>query len=162
MLRKHLIGYIQLGTSHDTSEFACDSFRHWWYNHGKGNYPDATSILVLCDGGGSNSSHHDIFKQDVHVLADEIGIEIRIARYPPYCSKYNPIEHRFFPHVTRACRGVIFTSIELVKQLMEKTSTATGLKAVVHILDKVYETGRNVSDNGAATYSNRICCCPSC
>jgi hypothetical protein len=137
-------GYIQLGTSHDTSEFACESFRHWWNTYGKHNYPHATSILVLCDGGGSNSSRHYIFKQDLQTLADDIGIEIRIAHFPPYCSKYNPIEHRFFPHVTRACQGVIFTSIELVKELMEKTSTRTGLNAYVHILDKVYETGRKV------------------
>jgi hypothetical protein len=139
-------GYIHLGTSHDTSEFACDSFRHWWTTYGRHNYPNATSILVLCDGGGSNSSRHYIFKQDLQALADELGIEIRIAHYPPYCSKYNPIEHRFFPHVTRACQGVIFTSIELVKELMEKTSTTTGLSAFVHLLDKVYETGRKVVD----------------
>ena len=139
-------GYIQLGTSHDTSEFACDSFRHWWTTYGRVHYPDATSILVLCDGGGSNSSRHYIFKQDLQRLADEIGIEIRIAHYPPYCSKYNPIEHRFFPHVTRACQGVIFTSIELVKELMEHTSTSTGLKAFVHILDKVYHTKRKVAE----------------
>ena len=139
-------GYIQLGTSHDTSEFACDSFRHWWTTYGRHNYPTATSILVLCDGGGSNSSRHYIFKQDLQALADELGIEIRIAHYPPYCSKYNPIEHRFFPHVTRACQGVIFTSIELVKELMEKTRTTTGLNAFVHILDKAYETGRKVAD----------------
>jgi hypothetical protein len=139
------IGYIQLGTSHDTSEFACDSFRHWWTTYGTHHYPNATSILVLCDGGGSNSSRHYLFKQDLQALADELGIEIRIAHYPPYCSKYNPIEHRFFPHVTRACQGVIFTSIELVKELMENTSTTTGLKAFVHILDKVYETGRKVA-----------------
>ncbi len=138
-------GYIQLGNSHDTSEFACDSFRHWWYNYGKQNYPNATSILVLCDGGGSNSSRHYIFKQDLQALADEIGIEIRIAHFPPYCSKYNPIEHRLFPHVTRTCQGVIFTSIELVKELMEKTSTSTGLNAFVHILDKVYQIGRKVA-----------------
>ena len=139
------VGYIQLGTSHDTSEFACDSFRHWWYTYGRQHYPNATSILVLCDGGGSNSSRHYIFKQDLQALADEIGVEIRIAHYPPYCSKHNPIEHRFFPHVTRACQGVIFTSIELVKELMEKTNTTTGLKAFVLIIDKVYETGRKVA-----------------
>ncbi len=78
------IGYIQLGVSHDTSEFACDSFRHWWYHYGRLHYPGATSILVLCDGGGSNSSRHYIFKQDLQALADEIGVEIRIAHYPPY------------------------------------------------------------------------------
>lgn len=139
------VGYIQLGTSHDTSEFACDSLRYWWYTYGRQHYPNATSILVLCDGGGSNSSRHYLFKQDLQALADEIGVEIRIAHYPPYCSKYNPIEHRFFPHVTRACQGVIFTSIELVQELMEKTNTTTGLKAFVHIIDKVYETGRKVA-----------------
>jgi hypothetical protein len=138
------IGYIQIGTSHDTSEFACDSFRHWWYQHGRENYSSATSILVLCDGGGSNSSRQYLFKQDLQRLAEEIGIEIRIAHYPPYCSKYNPIEHRFFPHVTRACQGVIFKSTELVKELMENASTSTGLKTFVCILDKVYETGRKV------------------
>jgi hypothetical protein len=139
------IGYIQIGTSHDTSEFACDSFRHWWYQHGRQHYPNATSILVLCDGGGSNSSRQYLFKQDLQCLSDEIGIEIRIAHYPPYCSKYNPIEHRLFPHVTRACQGVMFTSIELVKELMENTRTSKGLKAFVCILDKVYETGRKVA-----------------
>lgn len=139
------VGYIQLGTSHDTGEFACDSFRLWWTTYGRQLYPKATAILVLCDGGGSNSARHYLFKQDLQALADELGIEIRIAHYPPYCSKYNPIEHRFFPHVTRACQGVIFTSIELVKELMDKTSTTTGLKAFVHIIDKVYETGRKVA-----------------
>jgi hypothetical protein len=139
-------GYVQLGTSHDTSEFACDSFRHWWYHYGRFNYPNATSILVLCDGGGSNNSHHHIFKQDLQALADEIGVEIRIAHYPPYCSKYNPIEHRLFPHLTRACQGVIFTSLDVVKHLMQKTQTSRGLKVFVHILDKLYQTGRQVAD----------------
>jgi hypothetical protein len=140
------VGYIQLGTSHDTSEFACDSFRTWWYTYGRVHYPQATSILVLCDGGGSNSSRHHIFKQDLQHLAHEIGVEIRIAHYPPYCSKYNPIEHRLFPHVTRACQGVLFTSIEVVKHLIEKTHTKRGLKAFVHVLDKVYQTGRKATE----------------
>jgi len=142
---KQNIGYIHLGTSKETSEFACDCLRNWWYQHGRYAYPLATAMLLLCDGGGSNSSRHYIFKQDLQKLADEIGIEIRIAHYPPYTSKYNPIEHRLFPHVTRACQGVIFTSLELVKELIEKTRTSTGLKVIVHIMDKVYETGRKVA-----------------
>lgn len=137
--------YINLGTSRDTSEFACDSFRNWWYNRGRFDYLNATSILVLCDGGGSNNSRHYIFKQDLQALADEIGIEIRIAHYPPYTSKYNPIEHRLFPHVTRACQGVVFKSVELVKELMEKTHTRQGLCITVQIIDRVYETGRKVA-----------------
>jgi len=144
---KRNTGYINLGTSKDTSQFACDCFRNWWYNEGRFEYPQATSILVLCDGGGSNSSRYYIFKEDLQKLADEIGIEIRIAHYPPYCSKHNPIEHRLFPHVTRACQGVIFKTIELVKELMEKTSTSTGLKATVQIIDKVYQLKRKVADD---------------
>ena len=140
------VGYIQLGSSHDTSEFACDSFRTWWWTYGCVRYPHATSILVLCDGGGSNSSRHHIFKQDLQHLAEELGVEIRIAHYPPYCSKYNPIEHRLFPHLTRACQGVLFTSINVVKHLMEKTHTNRGLKVFVHVLDKVYQTGRKATE----------------
>jgi len=101
---KNNTAYINIGTSKDTGEFACDCLRNWWYNEGKIEYPDATSILILCDGGGSNSSRHYLFKEDLQKLVDEIGIEIRIAHYPPYCSKYNPIEHRLFPHVTRPVR----------------------------------------------------------
>jgi len=140
-------GYINLGTSHDTSEFACDCLRNWWYNQGRFDYPDATSILVLCDGGGSNNSRHYIFKQDLQALAEELGLEIRIAHYPPYTSKYNPIEHRLFPHVTRACQGVVFKSIELVKELMEKTHTRQGLQVTVQIVDKVYQTGRKAAND---------------
>ena len=96
-------------------------------------------LLLFCPIG------HHVLKQDLQTLAEEIGVEIRIAHYPPYCSKYNPIEHRFFPHVTRACQGVVFSSIEIVQALIEKTNTQAGLKAFVHVINKVYETGRKVA-----------------
>jgi hypothetical protein len=140
-------GFITLGTSHDTSEFACDNIRRWWAQVGHTDYPDATSLLILCDGGGSNSSRHYIFKQDLQHLANELGLEIRIAHYPPYCSKYNPIEHRLFPHVTRACQGVIFTSLDLVAALMARTTTQQGLSVIVTVIDRVYDTGRKVADD---------------
>jgi hypothetical protein len=140
-------GYLNLGTSKDTSEFACDSLRHWWYNQGQYDYPHATSILLLCDAGGSNHCRHYLFKADLQKLVDEIGIEIRVAHYPPYASKYNPIEHRLFPHVTRACQGVIFRSTKLVRELMAKTTTTKGLTVTVNIIDKVYETGRQVTQD---------------
>ena len=139
-------GFINIGMSRDTSEFACDSFRNWWWQQGQYDYPDATSILVLCDGGGSNSARHYIFKQDLQTLADDIGIEIRIAHYPPYCSKYNPIEHRLFPHVTRACQGVVFKSVDIVCELMAKTNTQQGLSVTIDIIDRAYKTGRKVAD----------------
>jgi len=139
-------GYINIGTSKDTGEFACDCIRNWWYNLGQHMYPIATSILILCDGGGSNSSRHYIFKEDLQKLVDEIGIEIRIAHFPPYTSKYNPIEHRLFPHVTRACQGVVFKDVDTVKNLIQKTKTKTGLKVTVQVIDTIYETGRKVSE----------------
>ena len=139
-------GYLNLGISKDTSEFACESIKLWWVNYGHSLYPQADSILIKCDGGGSNNSNHYIFKEDLQKLVDELGREIRIAHYPPYTSKYNPIEHRLFPHVTRACQGVIFTSLELVKKLMAKTQTKTGLSVVVNVIDKIYTTGRKVAD----------------
>lgn len=139
-------GYIQIGISHDTSEFACDSIWYWWNNYGSKQYKLADSILLLCDGGGSNGSRNYIFKQDLQNLVDEIGIEIRIAHYPPYTSKYNPIEHRLFPHVTRACQGVIFESVEIVEELIAKTRTKTGLEVFTTILDGVYETGRRATE----------------
>ena len=144
---KHNIGYITLGNSKETSQFACDSLRNWWDAQGRYLYPNATSLLILCDSGGSNNSRHYLFKQDLQQLADELGLDIRIAHYPPYCSKYNPIEHRLFPHVTRACQGVVFESIELVKELMASTTTTKGLQVTVTIIDKVYETGRKVADD---------------
>jgi hypothetical protein len=138
-------GYGTLGTSHDTSEFACDCLRQWWQTYGRQRYAEADSLLLLCDGGGSNSARTYLFKADLEKLVQDIGVEIRVAHYPPYTSKYNPIEHRLFPHLTRACQGMIFTGVELVRDLMAKTTTKTGLEVDVNILDKVYATGRKVA-----------------
>lgn len=135
-------GYLRLNTSHDTTELTCDSVAAWWNDYGKKRYPAAKRLLVLCDGGGGNSASKYVFKSDLQALADKVGLEIRIAHYPPYCSKYNPIEHRLFAHVTHACRGVIFKSVAVAKHYMEKTATATGLRVAVDFLEKVYETGR--------------------
>ena len=137
-------GYINLGTSHDTSEFACDCVWQWWLSEGQAAYPFADSLLLLCDGGGSNSASQLVFKQDLQVLADRTGLEIRVAHYPPYTSKYNPIEHRLFPHVTRACQGIIFHTPEQVQHYMGQAKTRTGLSVVANVIHKVYETGRKV------------------
>jgi hypothetical protein len=142
----HNEGYVIIGTSRDTSEFACDSIQYWWDNFGKAHYPNADSILMLMDGGGSNSSRHYIFKQDLQALADEIGIEIRIAHYPPHTSKWNPIEHRLFPHITRSLQGMVLTTHQLAKELIEKTTTKSGLKVFSSIFNRVYETGRKVAE----------------
>jgi len=138
--------YVSIGTSRDTSEFCCDSIRNWWYNYGVLNYPLATSILMLMDGGGSNSSKHYIFKEDLQALADDIGVKIRIAHYPPYTSKWNPVEHKVFPHITRALQGMVLTSHQLTKELTEKATTKAGLKVIACIFNKIYEIGRKVAE----------------
>src|SRR5438128_1445294 len=84
-------GYINLGVSYDTSEFACDSIFQWWTAEGHAAWPQAKSLLLLCDGGGSNSAKQYLFKQDLQGLANRMGLEIRVAHYRPYTSKYNPI-----------------------------------------------------------------------
>jgi hypothetical protein len=140
-------GYIHLNTSADTSEFCCDSVAHWWLQHGHNQYPNAKRILILCDGGGSNASNRFVFKEALQDLSNRIGLDIRIAHYPPYCSKHNPIEHRLFCHVTKACKGVIFHSVDVVKRFMERAKTSTGLKVTVDILTGVYETGRKCAEN---------------
>ena len=141
------LGYVQIGTSHDTSALACDSISYWWRTYGSILYPLATSILLLCDGGGSNSSRSYLFKENLQNLSNKLGIEIRVAHYPPYTSKYNPIEHRLFPHISRTCQGVIFDKVETVKNLIATTTTKTGLKVLTTVIDKIYQTGVKVSSN---------------
>jgi hypothetical protein len=140
-------GHINIGLSHDTSEFACDSFRWYWNRIGKQCYPHATSILLLCDGGGSNSASHYIFKQDLQELVNDLGTPIRMAHYPSYCSKYNPIERRLFSQVSRACQGMLFDTMQTVVGLMRKASTTTGLKTTVNVMRGVYELKRKVADD---------------
>jgi Rhodopirellula transposase DDE domain len=144
-------GYVHLGTSHDTSEFACDCVADWWQRFGRQLYPGATLLLLLCDGGGSNPADNDngqahLFRADLQRLVNELGIEVRLAHYPPYTSKWNPIEHRLFPHLTRACQGVIFQSLDVVASLMKKARTKTGLTVNVDIVEQVYRTGRKITE----------------
>ena len=136
---------MNIGTSRDTSEFACHSLQYWWYNRGKYDYPDATELLILVDCGGSNGYRHYVFKEALQKLAITIGLDIRIAHYPPYTSKWNPIEHRLFSQITRSLSGVVLSSYDIMKQLIKKTVTDTGLKVSANIIDKVYVTGKKVA-----------------
>lgn len=139
-------GYIHLGTSRDTSAFACDSVGWWWDQFGHQLYPHARRVLLVCDGGGSNSATQYLFKEDLHALSGRLGLELRVGHYPPYCSKYNPIERRLFSHVTRACQGVLFDSVGTVQRLIQKTRTATGLCVAVGVSETVYPVGRKYTD----------------
>jgi len=139
------LGHINLGLLHDTSEFACESFKQFWNRHECERYPDASSVLLTCDGGGSNSANKYIFKYDLERLSSSIGLPIRIAHYPPYCSKYNPIERRLFPHVGRACSGMLFDGLTTVTSLIRRAKTRTGLRTTVNVIKRVFEIGRNAT-----------------
>jgi hypothetical protein len=153
-------GYISIGNSSETAEFIIDNLRWWWTQYGIDSYPDAQNILILCDAGGGNSYRHHIFKMKLLELTKELGIAIIIAHYPPYSSKYNPIEHRLFCHVHNAIKGVVFSSYTIVKELMEKTSTTKGLSVIVRLNLTQYEKGisvdKNLIDNKRIFYNKAI------
>ena len=131
-------GYLSLGNSHETAEFVVDNLAWWWETYGKYFYPRATRILILCDSGGANGHRHHLFKKCLQEWAQKIGIKLVIAHYPPYCSKYNPIERRLFAQVHRTIAETILTGLDQVKELMRKTATKTGLSVEVRINDKFY------------------------
>ena len=139
------LAYINIGTSYETAEFVCDSIRKWWNKYGKKHYPNATEILILCDAGGANSYRHNIFKIELQKLANKIKVSLNISHYPPYASKWNPIEHRVFPHVTRAMSGVTLNSVEEAAQYIKNAKTSTGLKVKTNIIKKTYKKGKEVA-----------------
>jgi len=130
---------MTLWTSLDTCEFAIDCMRQRRHLYGCKIYKDAPYLLFFIDCWWSNAARSYLFKFYLEQLAVEIGKELRICHYPPYSSKRNPIEHKLFCHVSRACSWVPFTSIELVKTTMERTCTKTWLTVVVTIRDIQYQ-----------------------
>lgn len=137
-------GYISIGSSSETADFIVDNLLWWWEEYGIHQYPDAKNIMLLCDAGGANSYRHFIFKHRLQLFAKQTGLSIIVCHYPPYCSKWNPIEHRLFSHVHRAMEGAIFSDYSTVQKLIENTSTNTGLSVVVRLNLKEYRTGINV------------------
>jgi len=131
-------GYLSLGNSHETAQFVVDNLEWWWERFGKAEYPQATRILILCDSGGANGHRHHLFKKLLQGLARKIGKKLVICHYPPYCSKYNPIERRLFAQVHQTIKETILTDLEQVRALMKKTATKTGLSVEVRINKKYY------------------------
>lgn len=152
----HNIGYMTIGLSHDTSEFVCDNVEAFWEEYLSKVYKDAKYLVILCDGGGSNSSSHHIVKQDFMDLAEKLGISIMMMHYPPYCSKYNPIEHRLFSQITRSWSGAPLVSVQDARDRAAATETKTGLKVFARISTKVYEIGRTVRDKYRECVTKRI------
>lgn len=138
-------GYMHLGESHDTSEFAADALIDWWRSYGCTRYPDAAEILLLCDGGGSNGARRLTFKEQLQRVVDRTDLIIRVAHYPPGCSKYNPIEHLLFPHVTRKLQGLFLKSLDMFRDLARQATTSNGLRVFARTLRGIYETGRKAT-----------------
>lgn len=134
-------GYMSIGKSAETADFIIDNLRWWWTEYGIHEYPDAKNILILCDAGGGNSHRHHIFKIRLLQLSRELGLSFIVAHYPPYASKWNPIEHRLFCHVHQAIQGIVFSDYQIVKELFEKTSTQSGLTVIVRLNLQDYAVG---------------------
>jgi hypothetical protein len=138
-------GYITIGNSHETAEFIKDNLLWWWLNYGQFFYTEAKNMLILCDAGGANGHRHHVFKKEMQELSKTIGLDIIICHYPPYASKWNPIEHRLFAHVHQTMQGVVLSDYNLVKELIQHTTTKTGLKVEVRINSKQYQIGMKTS-----------------
>lgn len=134
-------GLMYLAQGADTCELACDAIRHWWRRLGKRRYQFTPRLLLLCDCGGSNGNRQLRFKEELCYLAADLEVDVRVAHYPPGCSKYNPIEHRLFCHVSRSLRAVVLKTIEVAKAFIQRTKTTLGLHVLAEIARRAYPKG---------------------
>ncbi len=139
-------GWVNVGISSDTAEFAVESIRRWWYSMGKSVYPDARELVITADGGGSNGSRVRLWKLKLQDLANELGLIIKIRHFPPGTSKWNKIEHRMFCHITENWRGRPLLTRQTVINLIGSTKTAAGLRIKAVLDENIYQTGVKVSD----------------
>ncbi len=146
----HDVGWVSVGTDHDTAAFAVESLRHWWQAMGKATYPRATELLVVADGGGSNGSRNRLWKWALQQFADETGLRVSVCHFPPGTSKWNKIEHRMFCHITANWRGRLLVSLEVIVSLIGSTTTATGLTIQAELDTNPYPTGIKVTEEAYA------------
>jgi len=140
------VGWVSVGTNHDTAEFAVETIRKWWYKMGTRGYNTANQLLITADCGGSNGSKVRLWKKEIQDFANESGLKISICHYPPGTSKWNKIEHRLFSFITQNWRGKPLITYEVIVNLIGATKTTTGLKVACELDDTEYEKGRKVSD----------------
>lgn len=139
-------GWVSVGISSDTAEFAVNSIRSWWYEMGQPIYEQSSEILITADGGGSNSSRSRLWKVELQKLANEINKTIHVSHFPPGTSKWNKIEHKMFCFITENWRGKPLISRQTVVQLIGNTTTKTGLTINAVLDENEYKTGVKVSD----------------
>jgi hypothetical protein len=140
-------GYVYVGCSANTSQFAVEQIAAWWRAFGCHDFPGAKRLLILCDAGGSNGYRARLWKQQLQaVLADQLGLEVTVCHYPSGASKWNPIEHRLFGPISVNWAAQPLVTFEKMLALIHGTVTETGLKVEAFLVDKVYATGLKVTD----------------
>jgi DNA-binding phage protein len=140
------LGWVSVGSDHDTATFAVESIRRWWRGDGAAAYPQARELLISCDGGGSNGYRVRLWKYELALLATESGLAITVCHLPPGTSKWNKIEHRLFSHISMNWRGRPLTSHEVVINLISATTTKQGLRVHAERDPGSYPLSVNVSD----------------
>jgi hypothetical protein len=139
-------GFVNVGISSDTAQFAVNTIRTWWLQMGKERYPHATKLLITADCGGSNSATGRLWKKELQLFATETGLEINVCHYPPGTSKWNKIEHRLFSFITKNWRGKPLVSLETIVNLIANTTTEKGLKVRAMEDTNIYQKGIKISD----------------
>jgi hypothetical protein len=144
-------GWVSVGISSDTAEFAVESIRRWWYEMGKKIYKNATDIMITADCGGSNGYRVRLWKYELQQLANEIGKAITVCHFPPGTSKWNKIEHKMFCQISQNWRATPLVSLQTIVELIGNTTTTTGLIIKAKIDKKEYLKGRKISDDEFAS-----------
>jgi len=139
-------GFVNVGMTHDTAEFAVESLTWWWRKYGRRHYPEASGWLVCADGGGSNGARNRAWKVHLHELTKELGIPVTVCHYPPGTSKWNKIEHRMFSFISMNWQGIPLESYATVVNLIAGTKNKQGLKISARLDQKVYEKGVKIDD----------------
>jgi Rhodopirellula transposase DDE domain len=145
------VGWVSVGTDHDTASFAVNAIRRWWRSMGKKRHPKARRLMISADGGGSNGYRVRLWKVELQKLADELKLPITICHLPPGTSKWNKIEHRLFSFITINWRGKPLRSYRTIVQLIAATTTEAGLKVRAELDENKYPKGIKVSDARLAT-----------
>ena len=139
-------GFVNVGMTHDTAEFAVEGLRRWWRLSGRKHYPQAKHILLSADGGGSNGSRNRAWKYYLQEFSDEFGLEVTTCHYPPGTSKWNKIEHRMFSFISLNWQGKPLVTYDTVLNLIGGTRTTTGLRIKTRLDKHQYELGQKVTD----------------
>jgi hypothetical protein len=144
------LGWVNVGTDHDTANFALESIHRWWKAMGRPLYPTAKQLLICADSGGSNGSRLRLWKVGLQKLADATGLAVTVCHFPPGTSKWNKIEHRLFSHIAMNWRGQPLTSHEVMVDLIAATTTRSGLEVQVRLDPGEYPLKLKVSDEELA------------